>query len=248
MKATRDQSVSGGNGSPIDDARDRREDEDASTGRHKDNPSNPARSTPGDRPCPGFCTTFYVSRTTICACTRSCATWRVSGRASSGHAHPARRCSELPRGRVAQGAVGTLPIASFIALPVDTAGRRASCSRPIPRDEAVPRSADTPQLTRTPRSGSGSSISPVRGSSATPSPPNFFNDADLKGSSGAAPGISNPGPRISNSGGSSGLTISESAPGRSSSSSRGSKSSGSSFSSENSIVFSNTGASSSVAG
>ena len=231
MKATRDQSVSGGNGSPIDDARDRRENEDASTGRHKDNPSNPARSTPGD-----------------CACTRSCATWRVSGRASSGHAHPARRCSELPRGRVAQGAVGTLPIASFIALPVDTAGRRASCSRPIPRDEAVPRSADTPQLTRTPRSGSGSSISPVRGSSATPSPPNFFNDADLKGSSGAAPGISNPGPRISISGGSSGLTISESAPGRSSSSSRGSKSSGSSFSSENSIVFSNTGASSSVAG
>lgn len=66
------------------------------------------------------------------------------------------------------------------------------------------------------------------------------NDADLKGSSG-------PGPGISNSGGSSGLTISESVTGGSSSSSSGSKSSGSSFSSSSSIGFSNTGVSSSVA-
>ena len=68
------------------------------------------------------------------------------------------------------------------------------------------------------------------------------NDADLKGSSGAAPGISNSGPGISNSGGSSGLTISESVTGGSSSSSSGSKSSGSSFSSSSSIGVSHTGA------
>ena len=101
-----------------------------------------SRPPSGRRLYPSLCH-VEGKRSGFCACTRFCTTWRVSGRASSGHAHPAQRRSELPGGQVAQGAVGTLSIVELMSR-LGTSKHR----RPAAGDASGPDTAQLPQASR----------------------------------------------------------------------------------------------------